>query len=243
MLRRSVAAAIALVGALGTGCASVSHVQTADTLGEGRFQFAFEPGVGGAALVGGSESGVVSAYYPHVDMSLRYGVTDQVDLGVRLGSSLAELQSKFLLTQPSDPLKAISLAPSVSGAFFGASSDEVAWSYLNVSVPVLLGFKSRGGSELVLGPRVMWTRLAGEVADENAAINIISLGASVGYAIRVTEGFRLMPEVAYSMPVIGEVSARRSNSEALSGFAGGIAQFKLGFLFGAGRPIRRGPDT
>lgn len=235
MKLRVFASAASLGCVLGTGCVSVSHVQTADTLGAGKFQFALEPGVGGAAVIS-DENGSGGLYYPHVDLAARYGVTDRVDLGVRFGSSLVELQSKFLLTSPDDVDKAISLAPSVMGVFLGSDEDPDAVSYMNLTLPVLVGFKTSGGSELVLGPRITGTRLS--AGDES--VNILSAGASVGYALRVTEGFRLMPEVGVSVPLLGEVDFG-GDSEVASGFGGGFVQFKLGFLFGSGRPIRRGP--
>lgn len=234
MMRRVVAGA-ALFMAFGTGCVSVSQVQTADTLGSGNFQFGIEPGVGGAAVIS-DETGGGSIYYPHVDLSARYGVSDSVDLGVRFGSSLVELQSKFLLTDSRDPSKAISLAPSVSGVFLG-TGDDSSISYVNVALPLLVGFKTSGGSEFVIGPRITGTRLSGSALEEGAAVNILSVGGSVGYALRVTEGFRLMPEVGVSVPVLGEVNTTDSDSEVASGFGGGFVQFKLGFLFGGGRPI------
>lgn len=233
MMRRVVAGAALLLGVAGTGCVSVSHVQTADTLGAGKFQFAIEPGLAGAAVI--SDDTNAGVYYPHVDLAARYGITDRVDLGVRFGSSLVELQSKFLLSDPNNPDMAMSLAPSVMGVFVGSGEDLDSVSYMNLSVPFLVGFKTSGGSEFVLGPRVTGTRLT--VGNEGA-INILSAGASVGYALRVTEGFRLMPEVGVSIPLVGDVSSN-NDSEVVSGFGGGFVQVKLGFLFGAGRPIRR----
>ncbi|MCP3105205.1 hypothetical protein LZ198_40685 [Myxococcus sp. K15C18031901] len=242
MLRRAVVAASLCLGFLGTGCVSVSHVQTADTLGQGKFQFAIEPGVGGAAVIGDSSATSGGIYYPHIDLAARYGVTDRVDLGVRFGSSLAELQTKFLITSPENPDLAVSLAPSVMGVFLGSDDADVG-SYVNLAVPVLVGFKTSGGSELVLGPRVSATRISAGSGSTSAAANLVSVGASVGYALRVTEGFRLMPEVGVSVPVIGEFNTSDSNSEIGAGFEGGFIQFKLGFLFGSGRPIRRSTST
>ncbi|TQF15345.1 hypothetical protein FJV41_13910 [Myxococcus llanfairpwllgwyngyllgogerychwyrndrobwllllantysiliogogogochensis] len=236
MMRRAVVVAALCGGLGGTGCVSVSHVQTADTLGAGKFQIAIEPGVGGAAVIG--ESGAAGVYYPHIDLAARFGVTERLDLGVRFGSSLAELQSKFLLTTPDDPNLAISLAPSVMGVFVG-NDDAAVGSYVNLAVPLLVGFKTAGGSELVLGPRVSATRIAAGSSTENAAVNLLSVGASVGYALRVTEGFRLMPEVGISVPIVGEFNTTDSSSELGAGFEGGFVQFKLGFLFGRGRSIRR----
>jgi hypothetical protein len=183
---------------------------------------------GAAVFSDSGDSGGI--YYPHVDLGLRYGVTDTVDLGVRFGSSLVELQSKFLLTRPEDPNKAISLAPSVMGLLVGSGDDNV--SYVNAAMPVLVGFKTSGGSEFVLGPRVALTHLS--VGDASATF--ISAGASVGYALRVTNGFRLMPEVAVSYPLVGALSTS-TDSDVVSGFNGGFVQVKLGFLFGSGRPI------
>ncbi|WP_338863633.1 hypothetical protein [Myxococcus stipitatus] len=240
-MRHAFVVAVCL-GFWGTGCVSVSHVQTADTLGQGKFQFAIEPGLGGAGVVSGGD--VEGFYYPHVDLSMRYGVADRVDLGVRIGSSLAELQSKFLLTQPDNPDLAISLAPSVMGLFVGTDEDAVVGSYVNVALPLLVGFKTSGGSEFVLGPRVSYTRIGAGGGGESAGVNLLSVGTSVGYAIRVTEGFRLMPEVGFSVPVVGKFHAGDSDSELGAGFDGGFVQFKLGFLFGQGRSSRRSsPDS
>ncbi len=215
----------------------MSHVQTADTLGAGRFQFAIEPGALGAAVLGG-DSDAAGVVMPHFDMALRYGVSERVDVGARVGFSLAELQTKVLLTQPGDPDLAISLAPSISGASIRIGEAEredegVSTRYVNVALPLLVGFKTNGGSELVLGPRLIYTRFGG--------VNILSAGGSLGYAFRVTDRFRLMPEVGISFPLAGKVDG--SDSDFAAGFNGGFAQFKLGFLFGAGRPIRRNTDA
>ncbi len=223
-----------LAAVVSTGCVSTSHVQTADTLGAGKFQFAMEPGVGGTAVFTSEGGGGV--VYPHVDLALRYGVTDALDLGVRFGSSLVELQSKILLTSPRDPAKAISLAPSVMGFFFDSGDESV--NYASVAVPVLIGFKTGGGSEFVLGPRLVGTNISTGANGVSTSTNVLSVGGSVGYALRVSESFRLLPEVGVSFPVVGLVDSSQSDSEVLSGFRGGFVQFKLGFLFGQGRPIR-----
>ncbi|WP_225412509.1 hypothetical protein [Stigmatella hybrida] len=252
----SVAAAALVLGLLGSGCASMGHVQTADTLGEGQFQFAFEPGIQGTGIVSESssevsasdidfddddddDSGFAGVAYPHIDFALRYGVSERVDLGVRFGFSLAELQAKILLTQPGDPDLAISLAPALSGVYFGTGDEDVG--YTNLALPLLIGFKTDGGSEFVLGPRVSGARVSGGIGNASGSINVLSVGGSVGFALRVANGFRLMPEVAFSVPVVGSVNSSESDSEIISGFDTGFLQFKLGFLFGAGRPARPTP--
>jgi hypothetical protein len=223
----------AVLGLLATGCVSVSHVQTADTLGQGNFQFALEPGAAGVAVLSDQEPSV----FPHVDLALRYGVLDRLDLGVRFGMSLVELQSKVLLTSPEDPDTAISVAPSFMSMLIQLNQGEDDFRYTNVALPVLVGFKTAGGSELVLGPRVTFTRFSSQTVVSNG--NIFSAGGSVGYAFRVAEGFRVMPEVGILVPLVGVEDTGTSDSNVRAGFNGGFVQFKLGLLFGGGRPIQK----
>ncbi|WP_245919083.1 hypothetical protein [Melittangium boletus] len=232
MQLRMAAAALSL-GLLGSGCASISQVQTADTLGAGKFQFALEPGLAHLAVAESETGTEASANLPQFDIALRYGVTDRLDLGARLGTSLVELQGKYLFTNPENPTLAVSLAPSLSGFVGGAGPVDVG--YVRLALPLLVGFKTSGGSEFVLGPRLEGTRFLAGADGSSASLNYLSGGASVGYALRVSEGFRLMPEVAYSRPFAGAVTA---GDQAAGGTvnAGGTWQFKLGFLFGQGRP-------
>ena len=233
MLRTYFLVMALVAGFIGTGCVSTSHVQTADTLGAGKSQFAVEPGAGAVAAFTGEEGD--SFYYPHVDLAYRYGVTDTLDLGVRFGSSAVELQAKILLSDPADPDKAISLAPAAMGYFFGGDGASV--NYVNVSVPVLIGFKMSNGSEFVLGPRINATTIKIAGVGDTGRANVLSAGTSVGYALRVSDGFRLLPEIGVLFPLVGGLSTSDTDSEVVAGFESGFVQFKLGFLFGEGRPI------
>ena len=228
MLRKMIGTLAALT--LASGCASIGSMQTADTLGKGNLQFGVEPGVWGAAAIRGDAEGFA---FTHLDVALRYGVSDTVDIGGRLGSSLAEFQTKFLLTDPSDPSKAISLAPAVSGILIG--SGDGGGGYTHLQVPLLFGLKTRGGSEFVVGPRISNATFFGLGGGSDGMVNILSAGASVGYAARLGKGFRLMPEVAVLVPLVG-ASALDGESDAAVGFGGGLVQLKVGFLFGEGRP-------
>ena len=242
MQLRMAVAALSL-GLLGSGCASISQVQTADTLGAGKFQVGLEPGVryvsASATSSDGTTTASASGYIPQFDVALRYGVTDHLDLGARLGTSLVELQGKYLFTDPANPTLAVSLAPALSGITAGAGG--ASGGYVSLGLPVLIGFKTSGGSEFVLGPRLDGVRVFGSSDDgTSASYNTLSGGASVGYALRVSEGFRLMPEVAVSVPLLGAATATSGGStDSASGVLGGSPTFqvRLGFLFGQGRPI------
>lgn len=207
----------------------MSNVQTADTLGKGNFQAGIEPGLWGGA----SSAGV--AAIPHVDASVRFGVSDRVDLGVRAGSSFLEFQSKFMFTEPANPNLAVSIAPTLGGIFatdgsqstMGASN---AAGILNLGVPVLVGFKLRGGHQVILGPRAQGLF----VFSGGGATTILGLGTSVGFAWRLTDNFILLPELAAVFPVVGS----EATSAIFRGLIGGgtFLQFKLGILFGRFRP-------
>jgi hypothetical protein len=228
---------LVILSLLAAGCASMSNVQTADTLGKGNFQAAIEPGLWGGA----SAAGV--AAIPHVDASVRFGVSERVDLGVRAGSSFLELQSKFMFTDPENPLWAGSIAPTLGGIFASGSSQASmgssnATGIFNLGVPVLVGLKLRGGHQIILGPRVQTLLVFGSGSPTTV---ILGLGSSVGFAWRLTDNFILLPEVSAVYPVVGGDSTGAIFRDLIA--AGGtFVQFKLGILFGRMRP-RAGEDT
>jgi len=219
------------MGLLAIGCVPLSQVQTADTLGRGNFQFAVEPGMGGATVL--TQGNSTSFTYPHVDVAFRYGVLDRLDLGVRAGSSLVELQSKFLLTPPGDPDLAISVAPSVIPLVTLSDDEGFRSRSTHWMLPVLVGFKTENGSEFVLGTRAQLTRVSYTSDGVSSHNDIFSIGGSLGCAIRVSNRLRVMPEVGLSFPV--GLWGSKVNAEP----DGGFLQVKFGLLFGTGRPLQR----
>lgn len=230
LLRRTLVVAAAL-GV--TGCASLSNVQTADTLGKGNIQVGIEPGLWGGAGSGGT------TFLPHVDASIRYGVAERVDIGVRAGSSFLELQSKFLVTTPGDPNIAVSIAPTVGGLVGVGSTSTSGGSagLLNIGVPVLIGIKTSGGSEFVIGPRMQNIIFFGGGSGGSGSVYLMGLGGSLGFFWRIADNFGLLPEVAAVYPVVGAAAASGAGSTGLQGLSanGVLMQFKLGVIIGGGR--------
>lgn len=224
-----------------TGCASLSNVQTADTLGKGNVQVGIEPGLWGGAGSGGA------TFVPHVDASIRYGVADRVDLGVRAGSSFLELQSKFLVTTPGDPNLAVSIAPTVGGLVGIGTSSGTSGSagLLNIGVPVLIGIKTSGGSEFVIGPRMQNIILFGGSGSSSGSVYLMGVGGSLGFYWRIADNFGLLPEVSAVYPVVGAAAASGAGATGLQGLSAGgaLMQFKLGIIIGGGRkPSSSNPD-
>lgn len=219
---------LALVMALGAGsmgCMAIGSVQTAQTLGKGNYEVSIEPGVYGAAASGS----VVP--FASFNVGFRVGVSDRVDLGGRVGTTLGEFQTKFLLTDPENENFALSLAPAIGGFGFGTSLGGVG--VLNIPLPVLIGFKF-GQHELTLGPRLQNMFIFGSAGagstEASASAYVLMAGTSVGFGAQLGERFRLLPEIAIAGPIYSSSSASasgggQSSSTSSSGFVtdvGGI---------------------
>jgi hypothetical protein len=189
MTSRALALAIAAMLGL-TGCPSIQSVQTAETVGEGNFQFAIEPGVIGVA--GGGTGGVL----PTINLSARYGITDRFDLGGRFGTSLIELHVKYMFTDPStaDSTVQAALAPQLGGVFIGGAGASAGYGWL--TVPVLIDIPV-GEHDFVIGPRAQ-VIFVGAGGASGAVLNV---GSSVGFAAKVGKAARILPEFALVVPV------------------------------------------
>jgi hypothetical protein len=230
----SLAACVAFTSA---GCISVGTMQRAETLGAGRTQFGLEPALWGVA----SSAGHI--VLPTIGGAIRYGVLDNLDIGGRVSLAGVEADAKVLLTPRGSVM--VSLAPSIGGLAIGGAASGTTGSttvgYINAQLPVLVGIPL-GGHELILGPKLVDYTLFGGASVKggsgSAAINILSAGASIGFAARINPSFQLLPEIAFAYPIYGSGTASASNgassttSSALNG-NGAVFQVGLGFLFGS----------
>ncbi len=217
------------VAVVATGCWN-STMQRAETLGQGNFEIAIEPGVVGVAGTSVDDVGVGGGFLPSFNLAARFGVSDRVDLGARLGSGFAEFQMKFMLTDPSADTK-ISLAPYVTPAVFGGGG--AAAGFLRAKVPLLIGFAAGANNQVVLGPSIgTWAFLAGGggAAAGGAAIYP---GMSIGYSAQVGDSVRLHPEIGVDIPLVG-VGGGGGFVDGAVGFGGVLYTVALGVQFGNG---------
>lgn len=237
--RRISLAAVCMLALATQGCMSIGNVQSADTLGKGNFQFGVEPGVQGVAVVApGVTTGPL--VYPHVDFSLRYGLADRFDLGIRAGQSFVELMGKFLITEPGSMFK-LSVAPQLGGVFFSVGGAGI--SFISIALPVLMGIAVSDNVEIILGPRLQNYLLLGAVSGSgSASAYTMGVGGSLGVAFGIGDSLKILPEAAVSVPVVGAASSSSGGSGAGAGFAGLQFQFKLGFLIGRTRPLLTHPE-
>ncbi len=212
--------------ALLTGCPSFSTMGTARTMPKGKGQLFVAPG----AMVlqdfqRDTTTGRSDSFgMPTVEFGGRYGVTDGAEVGAKVSLLGAELDTKFALrrSETADAGLDVALAPAVS--IYPFRSGDTNATYAWVHLPLLLGVNV-GGSQLVIGPRVSGMIIAGG----GESVRALWLGGSLGFAWKVGDGFRLLPELSMAYPAsvsIGSVSA--TNLEP----RGALFQGSLGFLFG-----------
>lgn len=207
------------MGGWQSGCAAIGSTQTADTVGAGRLQVGVEPGV--TALLPRT-SNERASLTPLVDASLRYGVAERFDLGVRAGQSGLGLETKLMLTPRAWPLL-VSVAPAIMAKLEPAGEPlAVVGSTFGAALPLLIGLRL-GPHQLVLGARAQgFVFLPG---DGSGSYRALLAGGSLGVAVRVSRAVAVMPELALLLPVA------KSGTAPVMG-AGVPLQLRLGFLLG-----------
>jgi hypothetical protein len=199
------------------GCAP-TLTQTALTNGRGRWQVAAEAG----AIVNGVDARVSAL--PSAALAVRYGVTDQVDVGLRLGPGLVEGQGKFLLLDPGAArLEAVAVSVVPTLALAGADLAGFGPFYARGSVPVLVDVPV-GVHRFTFGGRLAAAVAGAESAGLNDGVQV-SAGASAAVALSIGDVVQLVPEVGVDVPFLGKATA-------LPGASAPEFGVRLGVLFG-----------
>jgi hypothetical protein len=197
-------------------CFTYGSVQRAETLGKGNREIGVELGAVGIydenALVG----------FPNPSFSARFGVSDRVDLGGRMGLSMLAVTGKVMLSKPgADGLK-LSLAPEA------AMLPWVNW-VAHAQVPLLIGVPLGSRSELIFGPRA---HVYGVAAVGEGAASAVFAGSSFGFSHDLG-GVVLLPELTLEYPLQASASFGGDTAvESLIGRGGMLFNFQVGLLFG-----------
>jgi hypothetical protein len=198
------------------GCPSFSTLQTPRTVPEGELRFGALAG-GAGALSDEAGPGPRSAQF---ELSARYGLTERVDVGVKLYALGIEASLKWWMVR--GPLD-LAIAPAVSYASF----DDRMGTQFNAfyaHLPLLLGWNISDRVTLSFGPKLMFGyqfRRGDVVRDDLLLIDGLLMGAYVSVPIRIGRAFWIAPEInAYSNLSNGAIGDTTI-------YQGGIA-----FLFG-----------
>ncbi|WP_375769271.1 hypothetical protein NR798_47650 [Archangium gephyra] len=181
---------------LWTGCAAMGTLQTADTVGAGKTRWSAQ-----VMAQGVTDGGEDSVPLPRVAVEVRHGLSERVEVGARASTFGLEVSGKVELVESRGSPWAVSLAPVVGVQQLTMRFDRaMAYSEQRyAALPVLVGWASVGGSQLVLGLRPTWLYFPRVLS--TPAENAFALGGSLGYAFPVGSRVRLMPEVAVMLPV------------------------------------------
>lgn len=177
---RSLASATVALGLLTTACTTPSVFRTATTVDEGEFEPSLE--------ISGLLAVVDRSPIPYLAFSLRYGVSDRVDIGGHLGAFDGGLSVGIRLSEIDAPV-IVTLAPRVGWAGH--------WGHLRV--PVLVGLRLPSGTEFVFTAQAYGE--VGEPALGEPTVSF-SLGAAAGVSLELGP-VRLLPELSVIAPVYG----------------------------------------
>ena len=208
------------------GCPSFSTLQTPRTVPEGELRFAALAG-GAGALSDEEGPGPRSAQF---ELSVRYGLSDRIDVGVKLYSLGIEAGVKWLMLRgPID----IAIAPAISYASF---DDQMGTSFnaFYAHLPLMFGWNISDRVTLSFGPKLMFGyqfRSGAVVRDDLLLIDGMLAGIYVSVPIRIGPAFWIAPEVnAYTNVTNGAVGD-------ITIYQGGLA-----FMFGGAEVRVAGPD-
>lgn len=208
------------------GCATVGNFQTPETAGKGHLEFGVEPsyyqrslGVDADVVVPsvtsskkviidgddlndalGLEQGV-----PNLSGSLRYGIADQVDLGLRWGTNGLDVLGKIQLTPRDEDRVVVAVLPSMGGIFVPTQESTIGM--LDLQLAVLVGMKTGARGEIVFGPKAQSWQAQGSADGVDVTGSYLAVGGSAGYAVRLGPSVRLMPEVALAAPLTWKIHA------------------------------------
>lgn len=225
---------LAIVGfvVLLPACPSLSTLQTPSTVPEGEVRFALGLEAVGASGedVGGSSTSFVA---PQFEFAVRYGVTDNIDLGGKIFAIGGELGMKYQFLEGSfdgavaPSLSFISFSSSTT-AVDGTTADESV-SILYMHLPFLFGANVSDTITVGFGPKFMYVLAFGdvEVSGEGASATMQGLmgGLYLGLPIQVGDAFWIAPEInVYTQLAVEDVDA----------FSDLVWQGGLGLYFGGG---------
>ncbi len=176
--------------------------------------------------------------YPLIEGGVRVGVTDHFELGGKLGFSGIGIEGKIGLIRTPTMDSGINLSLNPGATFVGIGSGNVFAGTLTFHLPVLIGIDF-AGHELVIGPRLIDQLVIGSAGANGAAVNIVYGGGSVGVALRVAPGFRILPEFSIGVPFLITGSSTGGGTASALGAGGLIFQAGLGFLFGSADQYER----
>lgn len=181
---------VAIVFVLASGCASyTTHISPAPTpKGELRM------GVNAGAL--SLDRGPSRQYLPSLEMTVRYGLSERVDIGGKANLLGAELNTKVVLREGDT---SIAVVPGTGLGVGALGSDTQETFYVSFGAPVLFGF-TFGDTQVVTGVKTLVQAASGDRVSTTTTTRrtgdlVLLPGTLLGVRFRLTDTVVLFPEV------------------------------------------------
>ena len=170
-----------------TSCASLSTMQTAGVVPEGEVRWAI------ASTGTGGEGDTKPVADPNFEASVRYGVSENVDIGLKIDFLGAQIGAKYQFARGE-----FDAAIGIEAGYQwvrNAGTDDPSSHVLQVQVPVLMEYHFNPYVGLGFGPKVLGIFVP--KTDERADIwadSGLYVGWMFGLPLRLTEGVWFQPE-------------------------------------------------
>lgn len=229
MATKWIFAAVAALTAMLSAC-SMATLSGARPVDKGETQVVVAPAFQRVGLTGSARPG------GQVEVGGRYGLTDSMDLGVRLWLPLPGylLDSRIALKRSPHKDRGLDIAlnPGVAYIFVpGGDTNASPLHFVTSQVALLFGMHLGGGRQLVVGPKLI-DIVSIDGSTYGQTLNMVTLGATVGYVMPMTKTFSLVPEIGVGTLVAGGLTGFGADV----GSAGNTLQVSLGLLFGGDKP-------
>jgi len=179
---------VVLLGA----CTTLSNAQSARTIGESHLQVGIEPSYMLTRAEQGSKDQAIPA------SSVRYGVADRWDLGLRGGGVRPALTSKLELRDVPEDEVAVAWTASLGAWPYDAAGTTQLHVYSQQAV--LVGVPTSAATELVLGPKIDLTW--GRDTTTAAAGALLTAAVSAGWVLRPLPWLGFVPELSVGYPLL-----------------------------------------
>ncbi len=158
---------------------------------------------------------------PHGELSVRYGITDALELGGRLWTFGAGVDGKYALWREPTLERGTDLSVGLgvgAAPLWWSAGKDVRQMQLTFDVPLMFGLNWKG-HQFVVGPHLHDWLTFGSAG----SATVLSVGGAIGCAFRLKDEVRVVPGLSLLHPVV-----------ALSPGGGGFGSRDLAFQFGLG---------
>lgn len=178
-------------------CASVSTMQTPGVVPEGEHRWAL------SASAAGGDGDAKSSVDPNLEAAFRYGVAENVDIGLKINFLGVQFGSKYQFLNGDFDL-ALGLEAGYQWVRT-AGNEDPSTHLLTFHMPLLMEYHFNPYVGLAFGPKVLGVYVPKtDERDDIWGHSGLYVGLMLGLPLRLTEGISFMPEINVYAPAYDE---------------------------------------